>query len=199
LDLCSIDERNVGFYRVDDELNVQVLEPEDIQANFLRAESALGPNVPIKLRERIAVARNLAAYACFSYEFYAVSILWSVSCMEMGLHIKFAETHAGPLKLTNRKLKTSEVAPLSYEVEDRLRRGWRIDGLPNFNFSFKALLDWAQKDKLLPSEANFKSILGLRNQMAHPSYWNGVQTPGAAIDVFELLIWAVVKLWPSGS
>jgi hypothetical protein len=114
----------------------------------------------------------------------------------MGLHVKFAETHPGPLKLINRKLGTSEAAPLSDEVEEKLRRGWRIEGLPNFNFSFRALLDWAQKANFLPLETNFRSILVLRNKMAHPSYWNDVSTPGAAIDVFELLTWAVVKLWP---
>ena len=194
-DLCHIDERIV-FVQVDDQDRIWKIGSEDIQADFLRAESALGPNVPVKLRERIAVARNLATYGWFSYEFYAVSILWSVSCIEMALHIKFAEAHPGALKLTNRKLKTSEVSPLSYEVEEKLRRGWRIDGLPTSNFSFKALLDWAQEERFLPPERNFKSILRVRNQMAHPSYWNDVQTPGAAIDVFELLIWAVVKLWP---
>jgi len=36
-DLSRIDERNLGLCKVDDELNIQALEPEDIQADFLRA------------------------------------------------------------------------------------------------------------------------------------------------------------------
>jgi hypothetical protein len=199
-DLAQIDERNVGLYRVDEEhFTAQPIEAEDVQADFLRAESNLGPKVPIKIRERIAVALNLAAYGWFSYEFYTVAVFWSLSCVEMALRAKFGETHPGPLKLINRKSGISEAVAF-FEVEERLkhgwRNGWRIEGLPTFNFSFRSLLEWAQEMDLLPAEATPKAIVALRNSMAHPSQFNWVLPPGNALDVFRLLIQILVKLWP---
>jgi len=83
LDLAQPDERNVGMYRVDEEhWTAQPIEVEDVQADFIRLEESLGPKVPTEIRERIAVARNLATYGWFSYEFYTVAVFWSVSCLE---------------------------------------------------------------------------------------------------------------------
>jgi len=195
-DLSRIDERNLGLCKVDDELNIQVLEPEDIQADFLRAESTLGPNVPIKVQERISVARNLATYAWFSYEFYGVSVFWSLSCVEMALRARFVEMLPEQLKLVKKGVAV-ETAPLSHEIEEKVRRRQvEIEGFPDFNFSLFALLKWAQETNLLPSEADSEAIRKLRNNMAHPRFFNWVVPPSAAIDMFEILIKVVVKLWP---
>lgn len=192
-DLAQVDERNVGLYRVDEEHGTaQPIEGEDVQADFLWAESSLGPNVPTRIRERIAVVRNLAAYGWFSYEFYTVAVFWSLSCLEMALRAKFAETHSGPLKIEKRGM--SESIPF-HELEDRLRHGWRIAGLPKFNFSFRSLLDWAKEAGFLPSEADPKWLLALRNSMAHPDNFNWVLPPGDALEVFRVLTRVLMKLW----
>jgi hypothetical protein len=45
-DLAQIDERNVGLYQVDPEEDIaHAIEVEDVQADFLRAESTIGANV----------------------------------------------------------------------------------------------------------------------------------------------------------
>ncbi|MGA2155434.1 MAG: hypothetical protein ABSH37_13540 [Bryobacteraceae bacterium] len=189
-DLCRIDERNVGLVRLDGRRN----ESEDVQADFLRAESTLGPNVPVKIRQRIAVALNLATYAWFSYEFYTVAALWSLSCLEMALSTKFAEEHPLPLKLT-RKQKVLECVPIR-EVKVRLRHHWRIEGLPNFDFTLRALLVWAQDAGFLPSETDAKAIADFRNDMVHRSEFNWTLMPDQTLHMFDLLIRVVVKLWP---
>jgi len=49
-DLAQINERNVGLCRVKPDGTVEGLEAEDILADFIRAESRLGPNIPAKIR-----------------------------------------------------------------------------------------------------------------------------------------------------
>lgn len=198
-DLAQIDVRNEGLVRINPDRTLDAISVEDVQADFLRAESILGPNVPDKIRQRIAVARNLAAYGWFSYEFYAVAVFWSLSCLEMALRMGFAEKHSGTITLTNSKLRASEVVP-SWKAEERLRtgwrEGWRMEGLPTFNFSFRSLLGWVREAGYWVPEANPKWILKLRNSMAHPSDFNWVLPPGDALSVFGLVVEVVGKLWP---
>lgn len=125
------------------------LSVELLQSPFLQLEERLSRRVPAPLKERIAVARKLATYGFFCYEFHAVSVFWSVSCIEMALKLKFTEGQPASIKLEKRK-RNVEV-PL-YQLESHLRRGWRVPGLPEFNYSFKALLGWAFDTNLLPSD-----------------------------------------------
>ena len=108
---------------------------------------------PPKLRERIAVARNLAVYGFFCYEFHAVSLFWSVSCIEMALNLKFEEVNPGPFEL-RRKLDNEEEKcwVALADLEDKLRMKWRIADLSFFDYSFKALLMWAFRKAVLPDD-----------------------------------------------
>jgi hypothetical protein len=67
---------------------------EDTDAILNTIEAALTPGVPIKIRERVKVARSLIVYAWFCYDFFSVSIFWSFSCIEMALWAKYAESKA---------------------------------------------------------------------------------------------------------
>jgi hypothetical protein len=125
------------------------LSVELLQAPFFKLEERLSCRVPEPLMERIVVARKLATYGFFCYEFHAVSVYWSVSCIEMALKLRFTEDQPASISLTRAK-KNSDV-PL-YQLESHLRRGWRITGMPDFNYSFKALLKWAFEASLLPSD-----------------------------------------------
>jgi hypothetical protein len=138
-DLAEPDERSLAYR----------LAPENIQAGYLRFEAALGPNVPKQVCERIAVARDLAAYAYFCYEFNAVSLFWSVSCIEMALRTKFKELNPGPFSMQR---KGEVVTAALNQLEGFLRKGWRIVGMKEFNFSFRALLRWAFRARLLPRD-----------------------------------------------
>jgi hypothetical protein len=140
-DLTQPDERSVGYR----------LTVEALQAPYLAIEKQLPATTPPKLRERIAVARNLAAYGFFCYEFHAVSLFWAVSCIEMALKLKFEQVNSGPFEL-RRKLDNEEErcqVPLS-DLEDKLRMKWRIVDLTYFDYSFKALLMWAFRQSVLP-------------------------------------------------
>ena len=99
------------------------------------------------------MARDLATYGYFCYEFYAVSLFWSVSCIEMALRHKFAECHPGPVSLRRTRNGREEVCevPLN-ELRSRLRQRWRVRGMEWFDYSFKALLRWAFKTRLLPED-----------------------------------------------
>ena len=71
-DLIKTDERNGMILVPDDGSPFREIETEDVQAKFLKAEARLRPGVPVKLRERIVTARNIAVYGWFCYELYAV-------------------------------------------------------------------------------------------------------------------------------
>ena len=137
--LSAPDERSLNYG-----LSVELL-----QAPFFKLEQRLSRRIPAPLRERIVVARKLATYGFFCYEFHAVSVYWSVSCIEMALKLRFTEGQPASIRLAKGK-QNSEV-PL-HQLESHLRRGWRIPGMPDFNYSFKALLAWAFEAGLLPSD-----------------------------------------------
>lgn len=137
--LIRADERNLSYG----------LTPDLLQAPYLTLENRLSAGVPESLRKRVAVARKLATYAYFCYEFYAVSAFWSVSCIEMAMKLKFSECHPDPITL-RKKQRTIDVQ--HYQLDTYLTKSWRIVGMPNFNYSFKALLAWAFDSKLLPSD-----------------------------------------------
>ena len=140
-DLTQPDERSIGYR----------LDVEALQAPYLAIESRLPATTPEKLRERIAVARNLAVYGFFCYEFHAVSLFWSVSCIEMALKLKFEEVNPGPFEM-RRKLDNEEekCRVTMADLEDKLRMKWKIVDLSFFDYSFKALLMWAFRKSLLP-------------------------------------------------
>ena len=129
------------------------LAAEDVQAPFLNLEVRLTPNVPSRIRERLVVARDLATYGYFCYEFYAVSLFWSVSCIEMALRHKFAEYHRGPVLLRRTGNGREDVCEVPFsELRSRLRQRWRIPGMKWFDFSFRALLRWAFEARFLPED-----------------------------------------------
>jgi len=125
------------------------LSIEALQSPFARLDERLSQRVPTSLRERIAVARKLATYGFFCYEFHAVSVYWSVSCVEMALKLRFTEDQPTSVRLTKGK-QNADIAP--DQLESHIRRGWRIPGMPEFNYSFRALLAWAFETGLLPSD-----------------------------------------------
>src|ERR1035441_2267620 len=127
-----------------------------LQAPFLHVEKGLPDTIPEGLRERILVARKLATYGFFCYEFHAVSLFWTVSCIEMALKLKFRELNPGPFRL---KRKGKDGAEETCEVfvallEKRLRERWRIVGMKvkDFDYSFRSFLAWAFSTKLLPDD-----------------------------------------------
>jgi hypothetical protein len=129
------------------------LDLETLQAPYLAVENRLPTTIPTKLRERISVARNLAVYGFFCYEFHAVSMFWSISCVEMALKLKFEEMNPGPFQLRRKLYSAREeetcVAALC-DLEEKIRMNWRIVDLTFFNYGFKSLLMWAFRKSLLP-------------------------------------------------
>jgi hypothetical protein len=142
-DLTAPDERIVRYR----------LDVEALQAPYLAIEKRLPATTPPKLLERIAVARNLAVYGFFCYEFHAVSLFWAVSCIEMALKQKFEEVNPGPFEL-RRKLDSQEEKSQGalHELEDKLRMKWRITAMPYFDYGFKALLMWAFCESVLSDD-----------------------------------------------
>ncbi len=71
---------------------------EIFDGDLQQIEASLKPSVPEEIRKRITTARNLAVYGAFSYDFFAVSVYWSLTCVEMALWEKFKERSPGPQK-----------------------------------------------------------------------------------------------------
>lgn len=159
-ELAQPDERSIGYR----------LDAESLQSPYLELEKRLPEAVPPKLRERIVVARQLGTYAFFCYEFHAVSLFWSVSCIEMALKFKFEETHPGPIKLKRTVKGVEEMCEVPVtEVEDRIRSRWRIPEMNNFDYSFKALLTWAFRQAILPEDIEVpvqEIVNGFNNRFA---------------------------------
>jgi len=194
-DLTKPDERFLNFVLPNPlDGKYKMLEAEDLQAGYCQIDADLGSGVPPKIRDRITVAQNLAAYGWFCYEFSTISLFWSLSCIEMALWRKFIEVHPEPLEIVHKKLGTEKVS--IGEVERKLRRGWRIVGMPKFNFSFRSLLTWASDAKQLPSGVDVEGVLWLRNSMAHPTRFNWVLPPRQALDAYKTLVQIVGALWP---
>jgi hypothetical protein len=64
---------------------------EVFDGELQRIEASLRPSVPEEIRKRITTTRNLAVYGAFSYDFFAVSVYWSLTCVEMALWAKSQE------------------------------------------------------------------------------------------------------------
>jgi hypothetical protein len=64
---------------------------QEFDGELLLMERSLRPTVPQAIRQRVKVTRDLAVYGAFCYEFFAVSVNWSYSCVEMALWAKFKE------------------------------------------------------------------------------------------------------------
>jgi len=143
-DLCQPDERSVGYG----------FGVESLQSPYLEIEKRLPDAIPTPLRDRIAVSRQLAVYGYFCYEFHSVSLFWSISCVEIALKLKFRELNPGPIRLVRRakdgKEEACEVALTL--LEKRLREKWRIPGMKDFDYSFRAFLMWAFRSGLLPED-----------------------------------------------
>jgi hypothetical protein len=78
---------------------------EVFDGHLQQIERALKPSVPEEIRKRITTARNLAAYGAFSYDLFAVSVYWSLTCIEMAQWDKFKTKNSTPKKrLTMRPL-----------------------------------------------------------------------------------------------
>ena len=199
VDLTQPDERFSNCVRLDPEdQRWHILETEDLQAGYCHHEALLTSGVPSEIRERINVSQNLATYGWFCYEFCTISLFWSLSCIEMAVWTKFIELHPGPLEIVYRKSDRKERV-FAAEAEPKLKQGWRIVGLPNFNFSLSALLTWASDAQLLPHGVDIEYIRQLRNSMAHPTRFNWVLPPKQAFQIYQLLVQIVVALWPECS
>jgi hypothetical protein len=155
-ELSQLDER--GFCDV-----------EHLQAPFLHAERGLPAAVPEKVRQRIIVARQLAVYGYFCYEFNAVSLFWSVSCIEMALKQKFWELNPGPFQLIRRR-RTCEVPFVL--LEQHLHQHWRISDMAYFDYSFRALLTWAFRSEALPDDLPIRDRL-LEKGLISPNSTSG--------------------------
>jgi hypothetical protein len=165
--------------------------PDVFDGALLKIEDRLRSSVPEELRKRIGVTRNLAVYGGFCYDFITVSVFWSFTCVEMALWAKFNELNPGPFLLV--KKKDQITLPLD-QLPGNLRFGWRIDGMPDFNGSFRSLVDWAISEKLSVDDGSLDAILKLRNSFAHE--FSHVWSPPMAVDVFQKTIEIINHLWP---
>jgi hypothetical protein len=121
---------------------------EDIQASLIQTTKALSSEVPIHVRNHLEVSQNLAIYGWFQWHFYTVSLVWSLTSIEMALRHRFLEVTKGPVTLEKKK-EQKEVS-VDFRLFEELWKGWRINNLKDFNGSFKSLLRWAKSHSVLP-------------------------------------------------
>jgi hypothetical protein len=180
--LTGLERSLVELTQPDERSSVYRLDVETLQAPYLAAESLLPVTVPPMLRERITVARNLAVYAFFCYEFHAVSMFWAVSCIEMALKQKFEEVNPGPIALRRKLDGNEEVCQVALvDLEEKLRLKWKLVDLPFFDYSFKALLTWAFRKQFLPDDIHIpvqEIVNGYNNRFAFKVFPDQAQKNG---------------------
>jgi len=165
---------------------------EEVQTCFLQGEATLSPFVPNEIRERLAVARDLATYGYFQWEFFTVSLFWSLTVIEMALRYKFNEVNKA------------------------------LQGPNHFKKGFRALMNWAVNKQLISpdipiysqvirkvlsnksSQATNADILvegipNLRNEFAHPTWYNIMAIPRDAIEGYRQAIEIINNLWDKSS
>jgi hypothetical protein len=126
---------------------------EDIQAWLIRNSDTLSNSVPNDDRNHLEISQNLAIYGWFQWNFYTVSLVWSLTSIEMALGHKFLQVTKEPVTLEKKKRQKKEQKEVSvdFRLFEELWKGWRISNLRDFNGSFKSLLLWAKSHSVLPS------------------------------------------------
>ena len=210
--LSQPDERN---------LLCKDLSVEDIQASLMQTSMALSNEVPNDVRNHLEVSQNLAIYGWFQWNFYTVSLVWSLTAVEMALRHKFVEINKKPVTLKKRKEKDKEVN-LDLMIFNELRNGWHINNLKDFNGSFKSLLRWAKDHSILPSDTPIvlqelqhsynnrflkrnevpppldiliEEIPRFRNALIHMEH-EFIFLPISAIDGYRQAVEIIKRLWP---
>jgi len=143
-------EKTIGQITAPDERNslYNGLTVEDIQAGFLQADKVLSPRIPSIIKQRLEIARDIAVSGWFHWELYSVSLFWSLTSLEMALKHRFYQINPPPYQITKRKQSKTISTPFN-ALEKHLCRGWHIKSLPDFNGSFRGLLEWAVNEKLI--------------------------------------------------
>lgn len=141
--LTSPDPRILGYTQ---------LTVERLQAPYLTLMARLPATTPPELLGRIKTTRDLAVYGYFVYEFHTISMLWAIVGVEMALKMKFVERYPDPISVTRKaKDATEESCQITVaELQDYRRQKWRVPGMKDFDYSLRALLAWAFREKLLP-------------------------------------------------
>lgn len=127
------------------------LSIEDIQSGFLQAEKILSKKIPVTVKQRLEIAKNIAISGWFYWELYTVSLFWSLTTLEMALKHKFNQINPPPHQIT-KKNQQKNIAGSFNTLEKYLCKGWRFPSLPDFNGSFRSLLEWANDNKLIPQD-----------------------------------------------
>lgn len=187
-EVCTPDKRNL-------KCDISI---SSVQSPFLNAENTLSSNVPFEIIERLKIARKLGTYAYFTWEFYAISALWSLTVMEMALKQKFIEVEQGKSYGLIRKNETiNEV--ISYNIFELLSKGWKIENKRWFNGSFKSLFKWANDEKYIPN--NIKIYLREVNYLFNGDFLCEIFPQEAKkrgiLKVENSLIDDIQKLWNS--
>lgn len=204
--LCKPDVRNLHY---------PSWSIKDLQTSLKQSIDALSNKVPQEVKAHLKVSQNLAVYGWFQWEFYTVSLAWSLTSIEMALIRKFLETYNGQQFTIVKKGKTKTVI-VDYKIFRELRKGWRIQDKPNLNGSFKSLIEWAKNENMfqgtpivlqelsillqnnkrcgdIRSSCPLDLIPDLRNRLIHMKQ-NLIFPPRSAIDGFEQAVQVINRL-----
>ena len=140
---------------------------ETLDGELQQIQASLNPLVPQKIRERIATTRNITVYGGFSYDLFAVSVYWSLTCIEMAVWSK-----------------SQEEDPTKHDHKATLR--------PLLDWAQKAQL----LPEHLSYPTFPRLISSVRNALAHPKGFNTVVMPIAASEAITMMIEIVNSLWP---
>lgn len=208
--LCKPDIRNLRY------TNWSI---DGLQASLKQSMDALSNNVPQAVRGHLIVSQNLATYGWFQWEFYTVSLAWSLTSIEMALIPKFLEYYRGQqITLENKRTKETKTIIVDSGIFPELRKGWRIQGKPGFNGSFKSFIEWAKNENMfqgtpivlqellimlqenkrcgnIRASSPLDLIPDLRNQLIHMEQ-NLIFPPQSAIDGLNQAVQVINRLFP---
>jgi hypothetical protein len=208
-------ERPYSELSVPDERNLSYgVTSEDVQAAFLSYEGTLCSATPDTIRARATVAKDIAVYAWSQYDFYAVSMFWSISTIEAALAYRCDKGKQKSLSALLRQafaegFLNDQVRVLSDEVRGAYENYLFLHKFPKLyardTGRTLAKMDQITEAWRLLSDAHRRRYGGssadvliyglprLRNDLAHGAHW--IMPPRAAIQMYSQLVQIVNGLF----
>ncbi|MBA7514786.1 hypothetical protein ES705_06821 [subsurface metagenome] len=156
-DLCTPDNRNVGFNITLDDLK-----------NSLN-EVTISEKIPENIHKMIELAKKTYLYSYYEYDFYALTTIYLSLLTETAIKERFLMELSDEIEM-ERKGQIKIIYKNYENVYGNLWKGWKIKEYPYINRSLRSIIEWIKNTDFLPERykiLDIDKIRYLRNSAAH--------------------------------
>lgn len=156
-DLCTPDNRNIGFNITLDGLKTSL------------NEVIISEKIPENIRKMIELAQKIYFYSYYEYDFYALTAIYLSLLTETAIKERFLMELSDEVEL-EKNGETKLIRKTYRGVYESLWKGWKIKTYPNVTSSLKSIIEWIKTENFLPDRytvLDIDKIRYLRNSAAH--------------------------------